>query len=51
MSGEIRFAVIDDHPMFRAGVIHTLCQAGLTCAGEAAGPEEGGGWPASGRWT
>ena len=40
MSGEIRFAVVDDHPMFRAGVIQTLAQAGLTCVGEAASPEE-----------
>ena len=40
MSGEIRFAVVDDHPMFRAGVIHTLAQAGLTCVAEGASPEE-----------
>ena len=40
MSGEIRFAVVDDHPMFRAGVIHTLAQAGLTCVAEGATPEE-----------
>ena len=40
MSGEIRFAVVDDHPMFRAGVIHTLAQAGLTCVAEGAAPEE-----------
>ncbi len=40
MLGEIRFGIVDDHPVFRAGVIHTLAQAGLTCVGEAASPEE-----------
>jgi DNA-binding NarL/FixJ family response regulator len=40
MSGEIRFAVVDDHPMFRAGVIATLARAGLTCVAEGATPEE-----------
>ncbi len=40
MSGGIRFAVIDDRPVFRAGVIHTLAQAQVTCVAEGATPEE-----------
>src|SRR5918997_5444738 len=40
MSDEIKFAVVDDHPMFRAGVIATLARAGLTCVAEGATREE-----------
>ena len=40
MSGEIRFAVVDNHPMFRTGVIQTLAPAQLTCVAEGTSPEE-----------
>jgi DNA-binding NarL/FixJ family response regulator len=40
MSSEIRFAVVDDYPMFRAGVIQTLAQAQIKCVAEATTPEE-----------
>jgi two-component system, NarL family, nitrate/nitrite response regulator NarL len=40
MSGKVRFAVVDDHPMFRAGVIHTLVQAGMESAAEGEAPAD-----------
>ena len=40
MAGKVRFAVVDDHPMFRAGVIHTLTQAGMESAAEGETPDD-----------
>jgi two-component system, NarL family, nitrate/nitrite response regulator NarL len=40
MSDKVRFAVVDDHPMFRAGVIHTLTQAGMESAAEGEAPDD-----------
>jgi DNA-binding NarL/FixJ family response regulator len=41
MSESIDVLVVDDHPLFRQGVVHSLgSEPGLTIVGEAASGEE-----------